>query len=62
MLFFFGATFFLLNIRDLKISTCHSIAIGEDNKKKILENDKNVQKQPLKVFVRDPSLGNGRGS
>ena len=30
----------------------YSIAIGGHNKKKILENDKNVQKQPLEVFYR----------
>ena len=32
--------------------------IGEHNKKKILENDKNVQKQPLEVFHEKAVLKN----
>ena len=33
-------------------NTCYSITIGEHNQKKILENKKNVHKQPLEMFYK----------
>ena len=33
-------------------NACHSTAIGEHNKKRILENNINVQKQPPEVFIK----------
>ena len=32
--------------------TCHSTAIGEHNKKEILETNMNVQKQSLEIFYK----------
>ena len=49
---FFFWIFVILKYQYSRKNTCHSIAISEHNKKKVLENDKNVQKQPLEVFYK----------
>ena len=33
-------------------NTCYSITMGEHNQKKILENKKNVHRQPLEMFYK----------